>query len=261
MGFDISRRSVFDSSSENYDRYRPSYPVDVADDIVDFCSLTNESAVLEVGCGTGKATVLFAEREIRIDCVEPGSNLAEIARRKCSRWPNVNFHICDFEEFDFSPKTYDLLLSAAAFHWIDPAKRMSLCAKALRRGGAIALAYNFSPKPDRQTTKELSDILEKESDGRLNHSWDYEKDIVRWTLEVKGSGYFTDLVVKRYQWKKTFSTEEYVGLFHTFSDFLSLPEEQKTKLTSIMRDYIDSNGGAVEKPYESVSMMAECIAV
>ncbi len=261
MEFDINRRTVFDSFATSYDKYRPSYPAAVATDVLSLCSLTNESVVLEVGSGTGKATVLFAEYGVQIDCVEPGSSLAEIAKRNCGEWPHVRIHVSDFERFNFDPKSYDLLLSASAFHWIDPTKRMRLSAKALRKGGVLALIYNFSPKPDNKAMIELSEILEKESDGRLNHFWDYEKDIVRWADEIKASGYFNDLVTKRYPWKRSFSVEEYIGLFCTFSDFLSLPEEQKNKLISIMREYIDSMGGMVEKTYESVSMLAECIAV
>jgi hypothetical protein len=133
-------------------------------------------------------------------------------------------------------------------------------AKALRMGGIIALIYSFSAKPDNQVMLGLSEMLYRESENALSYSWNYKVDISRWTQELKGSGFFTEPVVKRYPWKKKFSTEEYAGLLRTYSDFLSLPNKLQVKLSKMMKDCIDSDGGRLEKPYESVTVLAECIA-
>jgi ubiquinone/menaquinone biosynthesis C-methylase UbiE len=52
----IRRRTSFDDVAELYDKARPAYPTELIDDLVDLSSLSKESRVLEVGCGTGQLT-------------------------------------------------------------------------------------------------------------------------------------------------------------------------------------------------------------
>jgi hypothetical protein len=55
-----ARRLAFGSVAELYDRSRPSYPPALVDDVLGLVGVAPR--VLEVGAGTGKATVLFAAR-------------------------------------------------------------------------------------------------------------------------------------------------------------------------------------------------------
>jgi tRNA G46 methylase TrmB len=61
------RRLVFGEVAELYD----SYPPALVDDLVAMAGLDGGQAVLEVGAGTGKATVLFAQRGIPVLAIEP----------------------------------------------------------------------------------------------------------------------------------------------------------------------------------------------
>ena len=73
MPTEPSRRDAFDRAAIDYDLYRPSYPAEAIGDMVELSRLGVDSRVLEIGCGTGKATVPLAERGIRIDAVELGA--------------------------------------------------------------------------------------------------------------------------------------------------------------------------------------------
>src|SRR5207244_1472501 len=55
-------RETFGSVAELYDRARPEYPTAVFDDLEELAQLEPGSRVLEIGPGTGKATVELAER-------------------------------------------------------------------------------------------------------------------------------------------------------------------------------------------------------
>jgi ubiquinone/menaquinone biosynthesis C-methylase UbiE len=61
---------VFGEVAETYDRALPSYPQRLVDDVVSVASLGARGRVLEVGCGTGKATLQFASRGLE----SPGSS-------------------------------------------------------------------------------------------------------------------------------------------------------------------------------------------
>ena len=70
-----------------YDEVRPGYPEELFDDVVSLSGIPAGGRILEIGCGTGQATVPFARRGYRILCVELGENLAAVARRNLEAIP------------------------------------------------------------------------------------------------------------------------------------------------------------------------------
>ena len=73
---DRGRAGSFGSVAEQYDRYRPGYPVALIDDL----AALRPATVLDVGCGTGKAAVALAGRGLAVLGVEPDERMAEVAR-------------------------------------------------------------------------------------------------------------------------------------------------------------------------------------
>ncbi len=93
------RAEIFDGLAELYDEVRPSYPASLVDEIHERARLLAPAAILEVGCGTGKATRLFAARGHRITAVEPGPRMATLAAKHCRAWPAVQIEIARFEDW------------------------------------------------------------------------------------------------------------------------------------------------------------------
>ena len=52
-------RKIFDEDVVNYDRYRPGYPEALFADVRAYAGLTADSRLLEIGVGTGQATLPF----------------------------------------------------------------------------------------------------------------------------------------------------------------------------------------------------------
>ena len=132
MRFDIKRGKLFESSARDYDQFRPSYPSAIVNETISLSALKSSSRLLEIGCGTGKATVSFASHGYTIDCIEPGKRLIGFARRHCRSWSQVTFIRGKFEDIAASASRYDLVYSAQAFHWVDPDIRMKKVATLLR---------------------------------------------------------------------------------------------------------------------------------
>ena len=131
-------RETFDEAAELYDRARPGYPAALFDDLAALACIGPGCRVLELGCGTGQATVPLAERGCAIVCVELGAGMAAVARRKLARFPSVEVVVAPFEDWPLPPEPFDTVVSATAFHWLDPAVRVAKAADALRPGGALA---------------------------------------------------------------------------------------------------------------------------
>src|ERR671938_966571 len=92
-------RATFDEVALLYDRARPGYPEALFDDVVALSGIPPGGRILEIGCGTGQATVPLARRGYRILCVELGENLAAAARRKLATFPQVEVRTAAFEDW------------------------------------------------------------------------------------------------------------------------------------------------------------------
>src|SRR5438067_12177518 len=125
-------RSTFTNAAELYDRMRPRYPAAAFDDLADFANLDRGAHVLEIGCGTGQATRPLAERGYRITAIELGADMAAIARRNLTGFAHVSVVVSAFESWPLPEQAFDVVVSATAFHWVDPAVRLVKSAAALR---------------------------------------------------------------------------------------------------------------------------------
>jgi SAM-dependent methyltransferase len=136
------RRLVFGEEAELvYDRARAGYSEAVVEDVLSFAGLsTRRGRGLEVGAGTGKATVAFATRGVPILALEPSAEMAGLAARNCEAFPMVKVKVSSFEDWPLEPDAFDLLFSAQAWHWVDPAVRWQKAAAALVRGGTLGFS-------------------------------------------------------------------------------------------------------------------------
>src|SRR5262249_17892327 len=133
---DEARRTSFDGHAELYDAARPSYPDMLADDVI----ARGGRRVLEIGAGTGQATVVFARRGASVVAIEPGANRAAVLRR------NVAGHDAAVEQTTFEAwpitRSFDVVMAAQAIHWVDPAVRYVKIAEVLGASGTLALVRN-----------------------------------------------------------------------------------------------------------------------
>lgn len=185
MQFDRSRKILFNAVAADYDRYRPQYPSAAIEDLVSTANIGPESTLLEIGCGTGQATTLFAQRGFAIDAIEIGADTTAVARSKLEHYSAVQIHNEAFESFQGPTQTYDLIYSAQAFHWIEPEVRLSKCHDLLRPHGNLALIYNYIPPQD-SALAELDATITKETRGEFGvyDSNRHEKETARWSTEL-----------------------------------------------------------------------------
>jgi SAM-dependent methyltransferase len=135
--------SAFDGVAETYDAIRPGYPVAVFDAIADYRRTSSTPRVLEIGVGTGQATAQMAARGWHVVGLEPGEKLAAVARGRLTRFRHdVSVITTTFEAADVESRSFDLVASATAWHWVDPAVGYEKAARCLQPDGVIALWWN-----------------------------------------------------------------------------------------------------------------------
>jgi SAM-dependent methyltransferase len=125
----------FGSVAEAYDRGRPTYPLDAARWLTGPRALS----VLELGAGTGKLTERLVELGHDVHATEPDPAMLDILAR---RLPDVRTSQSTAEEIPAGDRTYDVVVSAQAFHWFDHARALPEIARVLRPGGVLSLVWN-----------------------------------------------------------------------------------------------------------------------
>jgi len=132
------QRALFDGIARRYEASRPGYPSHVMEFVTATAGLGPQAAVLEVGCGTGQLTERLACSGFRLTAIDIGPSMIAAARRRLAG-AEVSFQATSFEELDAVDASFDLVISSAAFHWIDPGVAFSKSARLLRPGGWLAL--------------------------------------------------------------------------------------------------------------------------
>lgn len=65
---------TFDNAAIDYDKSRPMYVKEIYEDIYHYKPINQDSHVLEIGMGTGKATQSILDTHSRFVGIEPGEN-------------------------------------------------------------------------------------------------------------------------------------------------------------------------------------------
>jgi trans-aconitate methyltransferase len=239
--FAIRARS-FGAVARDYDRARPSYATELVDDIV---GLLPGREVVEVGAGTGKATVLFAARGLEMTCVEPDPEMAVVLAENTRLLPNVSVTVSSFE--DFQPaELYDGLLAAQSWHWTSREHRWVKAASMLREGGVIALFWNREQSHATPLLLAVADVYRRHG---LHDSNQQSPDVTppAWPRdEMEKEPTLTDVEVRTYYSVHTYSTAAWLAYAASTSNLLILEPAKREAIYADVAKVIDDAGGALE---------------
>jgi SAM-dependent methyltransferase len=252
-------RTTFDEDAERYDRARPRYPAQMFDDLA-AAAVPPGARVLEIGCGTGQATIALAERGYRIVAVELGPDMAAVARRNLARFTAVEVITAAFEDWPLPDEPFDVVFSATAFHWIDPAIRVPKSADALRPGGVLAtVTTQHIAGGSEEFWVAAQDCYERFDPAtppglRQQPASEIPED----DQELSSSGRFGPAKFHRYEWDASYTAAEYLDLLLTYSGHRALPAPQRNGLLNCITRLInENNGGRIVKRYLTELRLAQ----
>jgi SAM-dependent methyltransferase len=266
MNDKIYLRTTFDQNASLYEEVRPGYPNTLFDDIIKLSKISEDSKILEIGCGTAQATLPFAQRGYAIHCIELGANLAAIAKRKLRAYPKAQVSVGSFEEYQLNEKSFDLVVSATAFHWIDPKVGYQKAADVLKPNGTFALFWN---KPV-QTIQDGADCFHAIQNVYERVVPDMAKrftalprpDAVPTPIkeEINRSMLFGEVTVLKYRWATEYTSQAYVKLLNTYSDHIALEEDIRAELFNDIETLVETDfDGRIVKEYLSIMYLAHRI--
>lgn len=245
-------RATFGTDAELYDRLRPEYPRELFVEIERITRVRPGSRVLEVGCGTGKATRSLAQRGYAVTAVELSDTLAALARRNLKQFPNIRILTADFEKWQLPAEPFDLVVAAQALHWIDPGMRFEKLAAALAPGGYAAIfGHGHVAGGTADFFVEVQECYERFMPGTPRGLRLVEAESLAYAdLGMAGSGWFETPLLRRYLWTARYTTREYINLLRTYSNHIHLESQARVELFSCIARLIDEHySGSVEKAY------------
>jgi SAM-dependent methyltransferase len=246
------RRATFGTVAEQYDRARPSYPAAVFDDLAALGGIPPGGRVLEIGPGTGQATVELARRGYEVVAVELSPELAAMARRNLAAFPHAEVVTADFEAWAGEPESFDAVVAFTAFHWLEPETRFARAARLLREDGALGVVQtnHVLPAGGDAFFAEIQDVYDEVVPHPDNRPPPRPEEIRGPTAELEASPLFGAIAERRRLWTQTYDAAGYVAVLGTYSPNLSLPAEQREELLRRIAERIEQRpGGRVTKHY------------
>jgi SAM-dependent methyltransferase len=241
---------VFNEVPELYDRVRPGYPDELFADLVTITRMGEGSSVIEVGCGTGQATRSLAEIAGSVTAVEPGAEMAALARQRLANVRNVTVETSTFEQWDDRGRRFDVLVAASAWHWVDPAIGWRRAHDTLNPGGWMALLGNVvvRRRGEPEVYAETADLHARFSPG--NPGWGHPplEDEVRttdegWGLVGDPGGLFGPTIVRWYPVIQWLDGEGFADLLRSTSLYRSLDRDVREPLLDAITERIRTRMG------------------
>ncbi|KTE38402.1 MULTISPECIES: class I SAM-dependent methyltransferase [unclassified Sphingopyxis] len=138
--------TAFGADVAGYAAGRLDYPDALFEALADHCGLGAGISVLEIGPGTGQATRRLLDAGVaRVTAVEPDPALAAHLRD----WGEARL---DVDQRAFGPAiagdhSFDLIVAATSFHWLESASALCDVRRLLKPRGAFAMWWNVFQEP------------------------------------------------------------------------------------------------------------------
>ncbi|HEY4459694.1 MAG TPA: methyltransferase domain-containing protein, partial [Pseudonocardiaceae bacterium] len=156
---------------------------------------------------------------------------------------------------------FDLVVSATAFHWLDPDSKLPRIADLLRPGGALATIdtyHVFGGSEAFFATAQRTVYPRWLPDVDPNEPRPRPEDI-RHNRDLERGGLFGSTTFHRRTWDAEYSTADYLDLLRTYSPTLDLPPRTTRGFLHDIGTLIDTrHGGRITKRYLTELRVAPC---
>ncbi len=243
--------ATFDTEASKYDKMRPGYADELFQAIFEYVKIGEGSRVVEVGSGSGQATLPVLKTGCELTSVEYGENFSKILIEKFGGYKGFKVITGKFEDVNLEDDAYDLVFSATAFHWVPEEIGYPKVYSALKPGGAFA---RFANRPrNSQNAPELALEIDALYEGYYNKAYDIKSGTKKWFTEEKAKEIsqipakygFTDITYKLFYRERVFTADEYIQLLGTYSDHIAIEETIRNEFFSKIAAAINRHGGKI----------------
>jgi SAM-dependent methyltransferase len=237
--------------ADEYNRLRPG----PSDEALDWLVPEGAADVLEIGAGTGILTRLLAERVAHVTAVEPDDRMRSVLARLAS---GVEVLAGRAEEIPAATSSYDMVIAASAWHWVDEERAVPEVARVLRQSGRLSMVWSG---PDRSVDWMRSlwagGIVFTPEDGAEQDARRRRRHVVNVDIGDDQSP-FLEPETALFRWSRAMTKEDIVALATTYSAVIVMDEDARREHLEAMANYLDSNEPFAGMDVIDVPMRSYC---
>ena len=132
----------FSDRVEAYVKFRPGYPVELVQTLLQKTLLETGAVVADIGSGTGIFTQLLLDQGLKVFAIEPNANMRNAAEVLFADYPPFTRLAAPAENTGLADNSLDLITAAQAFHWFNNAATKAEFRRLLKPDGKLALIWN-----------------------------------------------------------------------------------------------------------------------
>jgi SAM-dependent methyltransferase len=249
----------FGTDPQRYDRARPGYPDALVARII---AGSPGPDVLDVGCGTGIAARQFQAAGRTVLGVEPDARMAEFARAG-----GLEVEVATFEDWQPAGRTFDAVIAAQSWHWVDPAAGAVKAAEVLRPGGRLAIFGHVYEPPAEVAEPFAAAFRRAVPDSPFNNRPDqtplamYEAGYAKFADTIRETGSFDEPERWRFDWEQRYTRDQWLELLPTTGGLTRLPRDKTAEILDAVGAAIDSVGGHFTMSYTTLATTAVRVSV
>lgn len=230
--------NIFGQAAEDYQKYRKGYPQELWDFLFSIAPV--RSAILDLGCGTGKSTEPLVGRALRITGIDPDPAMLAVAVERANKLGlDIEYVEASAENIPFKDSSFDVVIAGKAFHWFANACAFLEIKRVLRPDG-LFFVFLTRDKDYLSENNVDSGILKK-------YGWNIENPDAREQDGIKElfiKNGFKKVEMKEISYVEKYTLDERFGQeVLTSSAFLKLSHVLKTKLAKEAREDLASKLG------------------
>ncbi|MCU4187381.1 class I SAM-dependent methyltransferase [Acidiferrimicrobium sp. IK] len=216
------RARSFGAVAEDYDRYRPGPPADA----VGWVLGPGAADGLDLGAGTGAVSRhLGRTMPGTVVAVEPDGRMRRVLARRA---PAARPVAAVGESLPFAAASFDAVVVASAWHWMEPARTVTEVARVLRPGGRFGVLWNGADR----SADWVADLLRRpqpDQAGQIDQAGQAGRDGWRRyrSVVLPDGAPFAPPETATFAWSTTMTVEDLVGLASTYSGMITLPDDER----------------------------------
>ena len=248
----------FGQISDLYDKARPTYPKQLVDRIITYSKIKSSGKVLDVGCGTGQATALFAEHGFGVVGLDVSREMIRVAKKNCSSFHHVKFKVACFEDVKFPAESFSLVVSGMAWHWANPLKRDKKAHHILNNKGTLALFWSYQRKEESDFLRAVGAILDRYGGPDRGPAGSRVKQIADMiSNELIKNKLFTSVEITTYKENMKFSKQRYLDLVISYGWVHDLAKKEINNLKRDLQELFTKFEETLIIPYSHILVLAK----
>jgi len=224
--------NAFGRAAREYELGRPEWPAELLDRVSADLGLGPDSAVLDLGAGTGKLTRALVPRFARVVTVEPDDAMRAVLEEVV---PGAESKAGSAEAIPLGDADVDAVFSAEAFHWFASPETLGEIVRVLRPGGGLVVLWNIPL--EHADVGEVAHAVIDEAFGRGGAPGLPRVLSGGWRRPIADAG-FEELREAELERELVTDREGWIANLLSVSSIAALPDEERAAFAARLRELV-----------------------